>query len=270
MAQRERARAPSLGGGIGLGWVIWQQDGRNTVWHDGGTGGHRSFVGFTPDTGAGAVILANAAFDEVDAMGAAVLGGTEPLPARSTVAVPAGSPHAALTGTYRLSPEFAIAVTSDGTTLHLQATAQQRFALTPLDRGRFKVEGVDAEIEFAYSAAGPVEALVLHQAGQAQRARKEGAPAREMVAVPEAVLESYVGTYRLAPEFTITISREGSQLFARATGQTALPIHPSSATRFYYEVVEAEIEFDAGKGAAPAPGLTLHQNGTHPAPRVEP
>lgn len=44
---------------MGLGWLLMSLDGREVLWHDGGTGGFRSFVGFIPSDGVGVVALAN-------------------------------------------------------------------------------------------------------------------------------------------------------------------------------------------------------------------
>ncbi|WP_165227895.1 serine hydrolase domain-containing protein [Aquisphaera insulae] len=55
----------------------WQEasfgTGAKALWHNGGTGGYRSFVGFMPGTGAGVVVLSNSAND-VDPIGMAILG----------------------------------------------------------------------------------------------------------------------------------------------------------------------------------------------------
>ena len=45
---------------IGLGWLIRSQHGRDIVWHNGGTGGYGSFVGFDMASGTGVVVLSNA------------------------------------------------------------------------------------------------------------------------------------------------------------------------------------------------------------------
>jgi len=44
---------------IALGWHVSTQQGREFVWHNGGTGGYSSFVGFCPQTGVGIAVLAN-------------------------------------------------------------------------------------------------------------------------------------------------------------------------------------------------------------------
>ena len=52
-----------------------------------------------------------------------------------------------------------------------------------------------------------------------------------------------VGLYELRPEFNITITKEGKQLFGRATGQERFGIFPENDTVFYLTVVEAKIVF---------------------------
>jgi serine-type D-Ala-D-Ala carboxypeptidase/endopeptidase len=58
----------------GLGWVSLplRGDPRRTLWHNGGTGGFRSFLGFVPETNVGVVVLSNSA-RSVDAMGFRIL-----------------------------------------------------------------------------------------------------------------------------------------------------------------------------------------------------
>jgi serine-type D-Ala-D-Ala carboxypeptidase/endopeptidase len=48
---------------IALGWHISRREGRELIWHNGGTGGFSSFIGFSPDTRSGVVVLANAGVD---------------------------------------------------------------------------------------------------------------------------------------------------------------------------------------------------------------
>ncbi len=53
--------------GIGLGWIVHDtQDGKDgragrMLWHNGGTGGYSSFIGFDPESQVGVVVLSNAA-----------------------------------------------------------------------------------------------------------------------------------------------------------------------------------------------------------------
>ena len=55
---RHPAGAPGLE--IALGWHIVAANGQTIVWHNGGTGGYRTFMGFDPEARTGVVVLANA------------------------------------------------------------------------------------------------------------------------------------------------------------------------------------------------------------------
>ncbi|MEX1187587.1 MAG: serine hydrolase [Gemmatimonadaceae bacterium] len=93
---------------------------------------------------------------------------------------------------------------------------------------------------------------------------------RERVAVtlPETSLEGLVGEYALTPEFHITITREGSQMYLQATGQPRFPLYAESEDSFFLRVVEAQVAFTRGPDGR-ATTLTLHQGGAStPAPRV--
>lgn len=47
------------GESIGLGWHIVDRFGSHIVWHNGGTGGYRTYIGFDPDTHRGVVLMSN-------------------------------------------------------------------------------------------------------------------------------------------------------------------------------------------------------------------
>lgn len=82
----------------------------------------------------------------------------------------------------------------------------------------------------------------------------------EDVIVPDAVLASYVGEYELKPGFILSVTKEGNQLKAQATGQPAFDIFPKSETEFYLKVVTAQITFNKNK-ADNVESLTLFQGG---------
>ena len=80
------------------------------------------------------------------------------------------------------------------------------------------------------------------------------------VVVNDEILESYVGNYELQPGFVLTISKEGNQLKAQATGQPGVPIFPKSENVFYYKVVEAQLTFSQNENGK-VESVTLHQGG---------
>jgi CubicO group peptidase (beta-lactamase class C family) len=80
------------------------------------------------------------------------------------------------------------------------------------------------------------------------------------ITVAETILQTYVGSYELDPEFIITVSRNGSQLIAQATGQGEFEIYPKSDTVFYLKVVEAQVTFNLN-AAGDVESITLLQGG---------
>ena len=69
---------------VGLGWHLSPlgPTGRTALWHNGGTGGFRSFVAFLPESGVGVVVLANSV-RSVDGLGVRLLRRVGELTARA-------------------------------------------------------------------------------------------------------------------------------------------------------------------------------------------
>lgn len=80
------------------------------------------------------------------------------------------------------------------------------------------------------------------------------------IIIDENILQSYIGKYELAPEFVITISKDGSQMKAQATGQSEFEIYPKSENVFYLKVVEAQVTFNISEDGKVV-SMTLLQGG---------
>jgi CubicO group peptidase (beta-lactamase class C family) len=95
------------------------------------------------------------------------------------------------------------------------------------------------------------------------------APVRKQVALSPQQLQDYVGQYRLAPNFLLTVMRQDDQLLAQATGQGAFPIFPDGTDTFFAKITDIRIDFKRdGKGKMHS--LVLHQNGHDmPAPKLD-
>jgi Beta-lactamase class C and other penicillin binding proteins len=154
---------------IGLNWHILKKFDTVIVWHNGGTGGYHSFIGFDPKARKGVVVLSNSTND-IDDIGRHLLVSQYPL------------------------------------------------------------------------------------------AKVEAPKERKAIKLEAKILDAYVGDYQLAPNFVITISREGDQFFAQATGQGKLELFAETETDFFFKVVDAQVTFVKGdKGQVTS--LVLHQNG---------
>ena len=161
---------------IGLAWHRLKTPAGNTlVWHNGGTGGYRTFAGYDEVTGQGIVVLSNTS-QSVDDIGFHLLDASVPLAplprVRKEVALSAEALDKYL-GTFQLAPTFALTITRDGAQLFAQATDQPRFALFAESDGEFFLKVVDAQVTFTKDASGVVTGLVLHQNGANMPGKKK-------------------------------------------------------------------------------------------------
>jgi hypothetical protein len=86
------------------------------------------------------------------------------------------------------------------------------------------------------------------------------------IAVKPAVLDRYVGTYRISPAQTLVISRQGDKLFARVN-QDLVALEAETESRFFSREANAILTFQPGDKA---PGLVLRVRGAdQTGPRVE-
>ncbi len=174
LADRRPTGTPDLE--IGLGWHVWKRFGTEIVWHNGGTGGYRSFAGFDPAKKAGVVVLCNTAFG-VDDLGLHALepqwpaGRFKPPVERRAVAVDE-TVLRAYEGDYELAPGFALTVAVEAGKLKIRATGQAAFEYLPLSPTEFIHRVADIRVTFVKDAAGTVTGLTLYQDGFDRDAKK--------------------------------------------------------------------------------------------------
>ena len=148
-------------------------------------------------------------------------------------------------GIYELAPTFKITVTREASQLMVQASGQPKLPVFASSETKFFYKVVDAQIEFFKDAKGAVTHLVLYQNNQELKAPRtnEKIAERKEIPVSPAVMAQFAGTYELKPGFDLTVMQEGDQLFAQATGQGKAQLFAESATKFFYKVTDAQIEF---------------------------
>jgi CubicO group peptidase (beta-lactamase class C family) len=175
-AQKERAPAGKMG--IGLNWLSTHAGTDTIVWHNGGTGGYRTFIGFEPSRKIGVVIMTNTTGAGADDIGMHLLDPALPLapkpitPQQRTAIDVSSDVLARYVGTYQLTPNFQLEVTFKDGALYVQPTNQQTFRLWPESETEFFLKPVDAQVTFTRDAQGNVTGLVLHQGGQDSPAHK--------------------------------------------------------------------------------------------------
>ncbi|WPP49767.1 serine hydrolase [Catalinimonas niigatensis] len=169
----EPRHSKANGMSVGMGWHIKPGTQGDVIWHNGGTGGYRTFVGFVKDAGKGVVLLTNAATDSDD-IGFHLLdsgSSLKEIQGESDAVEVAEATLEKYVGVYALQPEFNITITKEGRQLYGQATGQQRFEMYPENDTSFFLTVVEAKVTFQMEEDS-VKSLTLFQAGQEMPGKK--------------------------------------------------------------------------------------------------
>lgn len=155
---------------IAYNWFIQTKNGNSSIWHNGGTGGYRTYIAFDPKNRTGVVVLSNLSSEAgPDDIGRHLLDPTYPLlkteaPKERKEITAAPSSLDQYVGAYQLAPSAIITVTREGDQLSVQLTGQPKFPLFQEAEGKFFLKVVDAQLTFD----APVTQVTLHQGGRDQ------------------------------------------------------------------------------------------------------
>ncbi len=269
---------------VGLGWHIMKSKNGDVIWHNGGTGGYRAFAGFVKETGEGVVLLTNST-ESVDDIGFHLL---NPESALRTVkpriaaelrkTIDTKGVEAAMTlfydikenkpGEYEYSEETMNTLGYSYLEKNLEAALaifKMNIDMYPASSNVYDSYGEallkNGDKDLAIENYKKSVELNPGNTNGIQALEKMGVKLQiQDVEVPEATLDTYVGTYELAPGFNVVITREGKQLYVQATGQGKFELFVKSNVEFFLKVVNAQIIFNVNEQAA-VESLTLFQNG---------
>lgn len=176
--------------GGALGQFVGKYRGLNEIQHGGADAGYRTYFTRFPDQDFAVVVFSNAAEfnpgrmahkvvdiylknqfieEELEEVEIEEVTPTADATDQTTVEV---TTLATYVGDFELQPGFIISVSLKDDALVAMATGQQEVGLSPLSQTEFKVEGVDAKIEFIPNNGQNVEMIKLHQGGQIMEAPK--------------------------------------------------------------------------------------------------
>jgi D-alanyl-D-alanine-carboxypeptidase/D-alanyl-D-alanine-endopeptidase len=161
---------------IGLAWNIIGE----IAWHDGGTGGFRSFVGYDPKERIGVVVLSNASMPSGgDDIGLHLLNPKVPLanpepPKQRTEIHIDPKLLDYYTGRYQLAPNRILEITREGDRFFAQVTAQvpgqpivgPKFEVFGETEKNFFVKVTGSQITFETGPEGRATSLIMHRAGR--------------------------------------------------------------------------------------------------------
>jgi hypothetical protein len=177
---------------IAYAWHVSNKDGKSIIWHNGGTGGYRTWMGYDPQTRTGVVVFSNVSTPEgPDDIGRHLLDASYPLAKVEPI-----KEHKEITidnkvfdsylGSFQLAPNAIMAITREGNQLFEQLTGQPKAELFPEGDKKFFLKVVDAQISFDTDAQGKATQLTLHQNGRDTVAKRiDEAEAAAMLAAIE-------------------------------------------------------------------------------------
>jgi hypothetical protein len=163
---------------IAYAWHVQSKNGNSIIWHNGGTGGYMSYMGFDPKTRAGVVVLSNlSAPPGPDDIGRHLLDANYPLQKVEPI-----KEHTEVTvntkifdnyvGTYQLAPGTIMTISRDGDQMFGQLTGQPKLQIFPESEKKFFLKVVDAQLIFDTDAQGKATQVTLHQNGRDQPAKR--------------------------------------------------------------------------------------------------
>jgi serine-type D-Ala-D-Ala carboxypeptidase/endopeptidase len=161
---------------IGLGWHILKKFGAEIVWHNGGTGGYHSFIGFDKKKRKGVVVLSNSTND-IDDIGRHLLESQYPLsrfePPKERKAIKLDPKmFDTYVGEYEIAPNLLLKFSREGDQFFVEAMGQGKVEIFAETENDFFVKVVDAQVTFVKDDKGQVTQVVLHQNGANTPARK--------------------------------------------------------------------------------------------------
>ncbi|MCF6263411.1 MAG: serine hydrolase [Xanthomonadales bacterium] len=247
---------------VSRAWMVLGNNENKIYWHNGGTGGFSSFAGFNPSANEGWIVLSNSSYNITD-FGISLF--TDPPTQASASPTTVNQDFSDYFGFFAISPDFVLSVFARQDKLYVQATGQAPLQIAVSGEDEFTLLSVDAQLVFKRNAAGTVIQAVLHQNGQimpAPRVAEDTSIQRlTEIKVDEVILNTYTGSFELAPGAVFQVKLEKGQLMVKLSGQTWLPVFAYDKDKFFYKAVDAQLTFNREESKVVS--LTLHQNGAN-------
>ncbi len=157
---------------IAYAWHVQSKNGNSIIWHNGGTGGYRTYMGFDPKSRTGVVVLSNLSTPAgPDDIGRHLLDASYPLaktePVKEYKEITMDPKvFDNYTGSYQMTAAVILTISREGDRLFVQLTGQPKLQIFPEAERKFFLKAVDAQITFDVDADGKATQAVLHQNGR--------------------------------------------------------------------------------------------------------
>ncbi len=158
------------------GWIVQDQDGHPSIWHNGGIDGFQSSLLRFPDEGLCAVVLSNLIPAKVDR----IAGDLAKIARGEEVTRPEARKQAKVdpkildryVGRYRLGPDLEIVVTREGEALFGEAVGESKVMLRPESDTVFFAHEIEGTFTFVVGEDGKATHFLIDQGGGEQKAER--------------------------------------------------------------------------------------------------
>lgn len=259
------------GTGYGYGWFLSQLQGSPTIEHGGGINGFLTNAIYLPTEDVFVAVFSNSTSKAPDfaSMKMAALAIGKPYNYKE-IPVEA-SLLKEYCGIYENDEKVQRTISIQDNKLYSQRSGGKLNLIKAYQKDRFFFDNSFTTLEFIRDAGNRIISLNTDDRGKTEtwtRTDKQ-IVARKEVKVPQAVLDTYTGSYQIGPGFTISVTREGDRMYTQGTGQSKVEIFAESEIRFFLKIVDAQLEFvkdDTGNVTK----LILYQGGQKiEGPRVK-
>ncbi len=231
----------------GYGWSLARIDDLKVIDHGGFIDGFFSYVVNVPERNLMVCILSNSASAQVgaEAFDIARIAIHQPIKIPAPITVPKNILDE-YQGVYEANDKELWEIISTDTGLVAKRSRSEE-VLVPFERDQFFVEKWSDKFAFSRDPKGTVQSFIYQgygwintQASKTSQLKLEG---KRSIPIDNALFDQYVGEYELAPQYTVTVWREGSVYKAQATGQPVYEIFPESDRKFFLSVADVTVEF---------------------------
>ncbi|WP_170245555.1 serine hydrolase [Fodinibius salinus] len=155
---------------VGMGW-IYETRKDTIMWHNGQTGGFRSFMGINTETNSGVVVLINGTAPIADIALYLLDADFELKEVQKNISLPVETLKKYV-GEYKVTNQISYFVTLQDKQLYFRVSGQQKIPFYPKSKKRFYCKLIPAEIEFSVDSTGTVKRVTLFQNGREFKAQK--------------------------------------------------------------------------------------------------
>jgi CubicO group peptidase (beta-lactamase class C family)/uncharacterized protein YneR len=246
----------------GYGWGLNEINGSPTIEHSGGIFGYLTNSIYLPNEDVFVAVFSNCDCNDPHQVSTrmAALAINKPYPDKRDIVPVDDEDLQKLTGVYDFDDGSTRIITLEDNQLYSQRTGSTKSKIFPVKKNTFLFENSFATIQFE-EKGNNLEAIFTNRINKTKGVKTDKPiPVHNEIHLNPDVLKRYIGVYEINPGFSITITLEDGKLMSQATGQEKFEIFPESQTKFFFKVMDAQIEF-IENGTGNFDSFILYQGG---------